>query len=431
MRAAAAPPDDVALAKARWRLLPLLFLLYVVAYLDRINVGFAALQMNAAVGLSAAAYGLGAGVFFVSYTLFEVPSNLILERVGARLWIARIMITWGAVSSAMMFVRGEVSFYTLRFLLGAAEAGFFPGMILYLTYWFPATERARATAYFMTATALSGLVGGPVSGALLAMDGLLGLGGWQWMFLVEGVPAILLGFVVLAWLPDRPAGARWLSPEERTALAARLQAEDARHGHGRHHTLGAALRAGRVWLLAVLYFTIVIGLYGISFWLPQILQGQSDWSDVRVGVASALPYLAAAVGMVIVAAHSDRTGERRWHVACCTWTAAAGFALASRTSTAPASLAALSLAAVGVWGAFGPFWTLPAAFLSGTAAAGGIALVNSVGNIGGFAGPYVLGFVRDRTGRFEAGLLVLATVLALGGLLALAARPGRSGGRAV
>jgi ACS family tartrate transporter-like MFS transporter len=280
----------------------------------------------------------------------------------------------------------------------------------------------------MTATALSGLVGGPVSGALLAMDGLLGLGGWQWMFLIEGVPAIVLGFVVLAWLPDGPAEARWLPAEERAALAARIQAEEAQHGHGRHRTLGAAFRAGRVWLLAGLYFTIVIGLYGISFWLPQILRGQSDWSDARVGVVSALPYLAAAVGMVIVAAHSDRTGERRWHVAWCTWTAAAGFALASRTSTAPASLAALSLAAVGVWGAFGPFWTLPAAFLSGTAAAGGIALVNSVGNIGGFAGPYVLGFVRDRTGRFEAGLLVLAAVLALGGLLALAARPGRAPG---
>ncbi len=413
-------PPDTALRKARWRLLPFLFLLYVVAYLDRINVGFAALQMNAAIGLSAAAYGLGAGMFFVSYTAFEVPSNLILLRVGARRWIARIMITWGAVSSAMMLVRGEASYYALRFLLGAAEAGFFPGIILYLTYWFPPAERARATAYFMTATALSGLIGGPVSGALLAMDGALGLSGWQWMFLVEGLPAVLLGLVVLAWLPDGPRDAPWLTADERAALEARLAEEAADPpGGGRHHTLSAAVSSGRVWLLAALYFTIVIGLYGISFWLPQILQAQSSWSNVRVSVASALPYLAAALGMVVVATHSDRTGERRWHVAACAWTAALGFVAASQTRSAPMSLAALAVAAVGVWGAFGPFWTLPSAFLSGRAAAGGIALVNSVGNVGGFAGPSLLGVVRDRTGQFEAGLLFVAGTLALGGLLAL------------
>lgn len=435
----AGPQDDArgvspaasALHKARWRLLPFLFILYVVAYLDRINVGFAALQMNAAIGLGAAAYGLGAGMFFVSYTAFEIPSNLILVRLGARLWIARIMITWGVISSAMMLVRGEMSFYALRFLLGAAEAGFFPGIILYLTYWFPSSERAKATAVFMTATALSGLVGGPLSGALLAMDGALGLAGWQWMFLVEGVPAVLLGLAVLAWLPDGPHDAPWLTPDERAALEARLAAdEDDPPGGARRHTVKAAVGSGRVWLLAALYFTIVIGLYGISFWMPQILQGQSNWSDVRVSVVSALPYLAAAVGMVIVAGHSDRTGERRWHVAACAWTAALGFAAASQTRSAPASLGALAVAAVGVWGAFGPFWTLPSSFLSGRAAAGGIALVNSVGNIGGFAGPSLLGVVRDRTGRFEGGLLLVAATLAAGGVLALAAGTGGARRRA-
>jgi ACS family tartrate transporter-like MFS transporter len=415
-------PAARALAKARWRLLPLLFVLYVVAYLDRINVGFAALQMNAAIGLGAAAYGLGAGMFFVSYTAFEIPSNLMLLRLGARVWIARIMITWGAISAAMMFVRGETSFYVLRFLLGAAEAGFFPGIIFYLTAWFPPLERARATAYFMTATALSGLIGGPVSGALLALDGAFGLAGWQWMFFVEGLPAVALGLLVLARLPDGPHEARWLAPEERAALQEYLAREQGGSPSSgpRHETLRGALGSGRVWGLAGLYFTIVIGLYGISFWLPQILRSQSGWSDVRVSVLSALPYLAAAVGMVMVAAHSDRTGERRWHVAGCTWAAALGFVAATETPTAAGSLAALSLAAIGVWGAFGPFWALPPTFLSGRAAAGGIALVNSVGNLGGFAGPALLGLVRERTGAFEAGLWLVAATLAVGGLLALA-----------
>jgi ACS family tartrate transporter-like MFS transporter len=408
---------ESALVKARRRLLPFLFLLYVVAYLDRVNVGFAALQMNAALGLSAAVYGLGAGIFFVGYTLFEVPSNLLLERLGARVWIARIMITWGLVSAAMMFVQGPASFYALRLLLGIAEAGFFPGIILYLTYWFPAAERARATAYFMTATALAGVVGGPISGALLTMDGMLGLAGWQWMFLLEGLPATLLGLIVLRVLPNGPAEAAWLTLPEREALIDRLQ-EDSAVAVDLQHGLAGAFRSRRVWLLCALYFCLVCGLYGISFWLPQLLRGQSAWSDLRVGVASALPYLAAAIVMVAVAAHSDRTGERRWHTAIPLWTGALGFAVSSQAPSAAGALAALTLAAM-MWAAFGPFWTLPPAFLRGTAAAGGIALVNSVGNTGGFAGPYMVGFVKDWTGRFEAGLLLLAAVLATGGCLAL------------
>jgi ACS family tartrate transporter-like MFS transporter len=404
-------------SKVRRRLIPFLFLLYIVAYLDRINVSFAALQMNEALGFSPAVYGLGAGIFFISYVLFEVPSNLILHRVGVRPWIARIMITWGIASSAMMFVQGTTSFYVLRFLLGAAEAGFFPGIILYLTRWFPAEERARAIALFMTATALAGVFGGPISGMLLALDGVGGLGGWQWLFLLEGLPAVILGGAVLAWLPEGPADAKWLEPDERAAIISRLEAEERSTAASAHGAFGQALRSGRLWALAFLYFSIIITFYGVSFWLPQILQQLSGLGDLTVAFLSALPYVVAAIGMVYVARLSDRTGKRAQYIAVCAIIGAAGFlATAAVTSPVP-SMLALSLTALGVWGTLGPFWAMPPAFLRGTAAAGGIAVINSVGNIGGFAGPYVVGYVRDVTGSFAAGLWVMAACLAAGAII--------------
>jgi ACS family tartrate transporter-like MFS transporter len=414
--------ERAVLAKVTWRLIPFMFVLYIVAYLDRINVGFAALQMNQDLGLTPAVYGFGAGIFFIGYFLFEIPSNLILQRVGARLWIARILITWGIIASATMLVRNAESFVVARFLLGAAEAGFFPGMILYLTYWYPAAERARTVALFMTATAIAGVVGGPVSGAILSLHGAGGLAGWQWLFLLEGLPAIILGVVVLVYLPDGPERATWLAPEERTWLRQRLAAD--REAIPGHYTLRQALTSGRVWLLCLLYLALVIGTYGLSMWLPQIIEGFSGLGDFGVGLLSAVPYLAAAVAMVLVGSHSDRTGERRWHLAVPALVGAIGLALSAFLQPAPVlALAALSLAALGIWSAFGPFWSLPTTFLTGTAAAGGMALINSVGNLGGFLGPYLVGAVRSTTQSFTGGLLALALILLLGVVLALCLRP--------
>jgi MFS transporter, ACS family, tartrate transporter len=413
--------EQAALARVRRRLLPFLFVLYIVAYLDRINVGFASLQMNRALGLSDAAFGFGAGLFFVGYFLFEVPSNLILARVGARRWIARIMITWGIAAIAMMFVRGEQSFYAVRFLLGAAEAGFFPGVILYLTYWFPARERARAVALFMTATAIAGVVAGPVSGALLEIHGLLGLAGWQWLFIVEGIPAIVLGVAIALRLPDAPAEARWLGAEECAALERLLEAErEAAHG-AQQRRLVAGLASRRVWMLSLIYFGMVVGLYGVSFWLPQIVKGLGHLSDFMVGVISALPFLAAALSMVAVGRSSDRTGERRRHLAISAFVGATGLVLSAATGNPIAELVALSIGAAGIFSAFGPFWAIPSSFLGGTAAAGGIALINSLGNLGGFVGPWLVGAVKEATQSFAGGLVVLAAALALAGILALAA----------
>jgi ACS family tartrate transporter-like MFS transporter len=402
------------------RLIPFLFVLYVVAFLDRVNVGFAALQMKADLGFGDAVYGLGAGIFFLGYFVFEIPSNLILERVGPRFWIARIMISWGLVSAGMAFVQSVSAFYALRFLLGVAEAGFFPGIVLYLGYWFPAAERARATALFMTATAMSGVIGGPLSGALLELDGALGFRGWQWLFVVEGLPAVVLGFVVLRFLTDRPEDAEWLPEDERRALVARLAAERAavvgRHGEG----LRRALAHPRVWALALLYFAIIVGLYGVSLWLPQIVRDLGPRSAFEIGLVTAIPYLAASLAMVAVGVHSDRRGERRWHVAGSALVGAAGFAATAALQVPPAaSIALLSVAAAGVWGCFGPFWALPGSFLAGSAAAGGIALINSIGNLGGFVGPTALGLLRESTGDFRAGLGLLALSLAAVALLAL------------
>jgi ACS family tartrate transporter-like MFS transporter len=409
-----------AVARASRRLLPFLFVLYVVAYLDRINVSFAALQMRRDLGFDAAVYGLGAGIFFVGYFLFEVPSNLILARVGARRWIARILFSWGTVSVATTLVRDVPTFYALRFLLGVAEAGFFPGVILYLGYWFPSAERARAIARFMTATAVAGVVGGPLSGALLGLDGAAGLAGWRWLFLVEGVPAVALGVVVLVWLPDGPADAAWLEPAERAALVARLGVD---HAATPEHaaTTRAALADRRVWFLGLLYFVLVNGIYGVSLWLPQIVERLAGAGDLVVGVLSAVPYAVAAVGMVIVGAHSDRTGERRRHVAACALVGAGGLGAAALVAEPVASLAALSCGALGIWSAMGPFWAMPARVLRASGAAAGIALVNSLGNLGGFVGPWAVGRLTEATGEFAAGLVVLAGALVVAALLAAVA----------
>jgi ACS family tartrate transporter-like MFS transporter len=418
----AEPRDEgQVLAKIRRRLIPFMFLLYIVSYVDRVNVGFAALQMNQDLGLSASVFGFGAGIFFIGYFLFEVPSNLIMERIGARLWIARIMISWGLVSAGMMFMTGQTSFYTLRFLLGLAEAGFFPGMILYLTYWFPRRDHARAIALFMTANATAGVVGGPISGALLTMHGMGGLAGWQWLFLLEGLPAVALGLVTLAYLPNGPQDAAWLTDRERQWLQERLAADRATHTETAQHNraIRQVFTNSRVWTFCALYFLIVLGLYSISFWLPQILKGLSGSSDFLVGVLTALPYIVAAVGMVWIGRHSDRHGERRWHVAGPALLAALGFVLSTQTTVPALALVSISLAALGIWGSLGPFWAMSTSVLTGSTAAAGIAWINSVGNLAGFVGPYVVGLLKDATGGFGAAMGALALFLVLAAIIAV------------
>ena len=394
-----------------WRLIPFLLLLYIVAWLDRVNVGFAALQMNEDLGFSAAVYGFGAGVFFVGYALFEVPSNLILARVGARRWIARIMVTWGVLAVAMMWVRSPMSFYVLRFLLGVAEAGFLPGIIYYLSHWYPAARRARAVSMFMIGIPLAIVVGGPVAGLLLGMDGLMGLRGWQWLFLLQGAPAVVLGMFVWGYLPDNPTQARWLTAEQQmwlsTCIATEQKATATRHDVG----LRQALLHPTVWQLALIMFACQTGSYGLTLWVPQIIKGLSGLGDLQVGLISAIPYLGAAIGMICIGVSSDRTGERFLHIAVPAFIAALGFsASAVLVSPIPAMLA-LTVAAIGDLGSRGPFWSLPGRFLASSASAGGIALINTVGSLGGFVGPYAVGLVKDATGSFSGGLLFLALLL--------------------
>lgn len=407
------------LRRVTWRLIPFLFLVFIANYLDRVNVSFAALQMNRDLGFSATAYGLGAGIFFLGYVLFQVPSSLVLARVGARRWIGAITIAWGLVASSMMLVRGPTSFYVLRFLLGVVEAGFFPGVILYFTYWFPAAARAHAVARFMTAIPVAQIIGGPISGWLLGLGGHAGLAGWQWVFLLEGLPSIVLGALVLVILTDRPEAARWLSPEARAWLADQLRSE----GPG---SLAHAIATPILWQLIVVWFLMVLVGYGQLLWLPQIIKGASGLSDLAVGLLSTAPPLVAAVAMVRIAAHSDRTGERRLHVAVPTFVTAVGFAATAATLRAPLlATAALTLVAIGIAGSFGPFWGLATSTLGASAAAGGIALVNAIGNIGGFAGPYVVGLVKDATGSFAGSLLTFAALAGIAGLLALRLRLAR------
>jgi ACS family tartrate transporter-like MFS transporter len=415
----------VVLGKVARRLLPFLFLLYVVNILDRVNVGFARLQMLDDLHLDEDVYALGAGIFYVGYLAFEVPSNLILSRVGARRWLARIMVSWGLITCAMMAVTGPWGFYALRVLLGVAEAGFFPGVILYLTYWFPARERARAVAFFMAASPLTGALGSPLSGAIMQhLDSVGGLRGWQWLFLLEGAPAVLLGFVVLRYLTDRPEQADWLTPDERALLAAQLAWEEKgrepRHGR----PLLEALTAPRVWLLILLYFTVAAGSNAIGFYLPKLLKGHfAGATEFQIGLLAAVPNVCAMVCMILNGAHSDRSGERRWHVALPALLAAAGWAWSAFADSPALSLVALTLVQVGIMSMLPTFWSLATSLLSGVAAAGGIALINSVGNLGGFVGPNVLGQSQVRTGSFTGGMLTLALLLCLGAALALCVRP--------
>ena len=419
---AAAALGRSTLAKVSWRLLPFLLLLYVVAWLDRVNIGFASRQISADLGFSDTVFGIGAGIFFAGYALFEVPSNLILARVGARLWIARIMITWGVLSVAMMLTQGVVSFYVLRFLLGVAEAGFLPGIIYYLGNWYPAKERARAVSWFMLAIPLSTVIGSPLAGFILELDGSHGLTGWQWLFLLEGVPPILLGFVVLAYLTDSPDKAKWLAADERRWLTERVRAEQRaaqqKHGLG----IRAALLHPTVWVLGFIIFACQTGSYGLTLWIPRIIGGLSGYSDLTVSMLSALPYAGAAVGMVLIGASSDRTGERFLHIAIPSAIAAIGFVASAYFTSPLPGIIALTVAAVGDLGTRGPFWSLPTRFLTGSAAAGGIGLINTFGSLGGVVGPPVVGFIRDRTGSFAGGLVFLATLLALAAIATMLLR---------
>ena len=402
--------------KVGLRLIPFMMLLYLVAFLDRVNVGFAALTMNKDLGLTPTVFGWGAGIFFFGYFIFEVPSNVILEKVGARRWIARIMLSWGVISAAMAFTQGPISFYVLRFLLGVAEAGFLPGMIFYLTYWFPSSRRARITGLFMAAVPLASAIGAPISGVIVSINEVMGFKGWQWLFILEGLPSIILGIAVLGLLPDGPADARWLSADERKLIQDRLAAD--REPPRTQHGLAAALKDGRVIMLSLVYLGIVMGLYGVSLWLPQIVKAMG-YTDRQVGYLLAIPYAISAAAMLAWGRHSDARGERVYHVALAAGLAAVGLICSILFPAPLTALCSLGVASIGIYATLGPFWPIPSRFLRGTAAAGGIALINAIGNLGGFIGPYLVGWVRETTGSFNVAMLVLAVAAAIATVLVL------------
>lgn len=419
MSAAALPAgldEDRVYARITRRLIPFLFLCYMAAYLDRVNVSFAKLTMAVDLKFSDTVYGFGAGVFFFGYFLFEVPSNLWMHRIGARLTLSRIMILWGLLSAATLWVTTPTQFYVMRFLLGAAEAGFFPGVVLYLTYWYPASRRGRVQALFVTAVAISGVVGNPLSGWIMSTThGAHGLAGWQWLFLLEGLPSVGLGLFALYWLDDTVAGARWLSPAERALVAANVAAENV---HKETTTALAGLRDPRVWLLSAIYFFLVSGLYGINFWLPTIVKGLGITDLVDIGLVSAIPWLAAVCCMTLVGRSADQRAERRYHIAVPATLGALGLAASVPLSGHPAAaVAALALGTCGLLSALPLCWSLPTAFLGGAAAASGIALINSFGNLSGFVAPYLVGFIRDATGSTDYGVYVLAASLLVGAAL--------------
>ncbi len=409
---------DEVFAKAARRLIPFMVALYTVSFLDRVNISFAALTMNQDLSFTPEIYGWGAGIFFVGYFLFEVPSNVILTRVGARRWICRIMATWGVISASYAFIDGPTTYYILRFLLGLAEAGFAPGMIFYLSLWFPSALRARYAASYFVAIPMANVIGGPISGLILQLDGAYGLHGWQLLFLIEALPALGLAAAVFFFLPDGPEDARWLSEKERATIAAALAAEKT-EAHEQIHRVWPALADPRVLLLCAVYFAIVVGLYGITFWLPQIVQAMG-FSNIATSFIVAVPYAVAAVAMIAWGHHSDKTGERVWHVALASLLGALGFGLSAALQSPLLELIALGLVAVSVCSTLAPFWAMPPMFLVGTGAASGIALINAVGNLGGVVGPYAVGWALQATGGYEGGMAILSVFMALSAALVLA-----------
>jgi MFS family permease len=408
------PAQEAVLKKIAWRIVPLLTLAYIVNYLDRTNIGFAALTMNKELGFTATEFGIGAGVLFIGYTVFEIPSNLALYRFGARRWIARIMITWGIVSALTALVVGVKSYYLARFALGVAEAGFFPGVAYYFAAWFPTQYRTRMLAWFLVAIPVSSVIGAPISGLLLEMDGVLGLRGWQWLFIIEGLPAVVLGFVVLRVLADRPDNAEWLSPKERDTLKAMLDAE---HRERPKSSLATALSDVRVLILALVQFGFTLGSYGVGIFLPQIIK-TSGLSNLTVSFLSAIPYVFASVGMIWWAWRVDRTGKKIGNLTIACGVAAVGLAASVISGNLTVALMALTVALVGITSARAIFWPIPTRFLSGVGAAAGLAFINSIGTIGGFAGPYLMGLLKDLTDSFTAGLLAMAGILLLTTVLA-------------
>ncbi len=403
------------------RLVPFLILCYFVAYLDRVNVGFAKLGMAKDIGLSETAYGLGAGIFFIAYFFFEVPSNLFLERFGARKWIARIMFSWGVLSGAMAFVGGETSFYVVRVLLGIAEAGFFPGIIFFLTLWFPASHRGRIIGLFMAAIPLSSVIGSPVSGALLGLDGWMGLAGWKWLFIIEAVPAVLLSVVVFFYLTDTPAQAKWLSAEERGWLVGRLAQERAQRETARQYSVMQAILNPRVLLLSLVYFGAVACNYGLGFFLPTIVKA-FGLTNLQTGFVVAIPFVIGTAGMIWWGRRSDRRNERKLHAAFALLVASLGMGAAALTEDPMLKMVAFTVAGFGIFASLPIIWTLPTAFLSGSAAAGGIAVINSIGNLSGFFGPYAMGWIKDNTGSFAGALALLAGCGVMAMLIVLSLR---------
>lgn len=402
--------------KISWRLLPLIVVSYLMAYIDRTNVAFAALTMNPDLGISAYMYGFGAGIFFLGYALFEVPSNIILEKVGARRWIARIMITWGIISGLMSFATGPISFVVLRFLLGVAEAGFFPGIILYFTYWFPRQYRGRVISTLYLAVPISNVVASVASGAILGMDGILGFKGWQWVFMLEAIPAVLLSLIVLRYLTDRPASADWLADEEKEWLESTLAAERNSVDGGHRMSLWQALTDKRVLVLSAIYLTSVTASYGVVFFLPQIVKNLGH-SNFMTGLLTAIPYTVGVIGLILWGLSSDRRNERRWHLIVATTVAGIGLIGAALLRDSYWAIVAMSLAIVGIYGSRPSFWPMPSLFLTGAAAAAGIALINSIGNLGGYVGPFIVGWIKDSTNSFEMGLYFLAGCAFLSALI--------------
>jgi ACS family tartrate transporter-like MFS transporter len=413
----------VTLRKVTWRLIPFLFVLYVIAWLDRVNVGFAGLQMNADLGFSSTVFGFGSGIFFLGYCLFEIPSNIILERVGARLWIARIMVTWGLISAGLMFVRTPAVFYLLRFFLGVAEAGFFPGVIYYLSLWYPTAQRARAIAAFMTAVPVTGVIGGPLSGALLELDGLYGLAGWQWLFLLEGLPAVVLGSSVIFYLNDRPETTRWLAPAERDWLVETLAAE--RKACVLRPDIRVALTDATVWKLGIIFLLVAAGFYGYSFWAPLVIKSLTGLSNFKVGLVLGAISAVTILGMLLNSYHSDQTSERAMHIAMPLLVMAVGLVGCALLHHPLLAIIALALVPVGHCASYGPFWSMPTQFLTGPAAAAGIALVTMIANVGGFAGPTLIGVLKTRTGTHTDAFLLLGGLAVIATLLALRIGPGQ------